>query len=165
MATQRRRDRVGRSGLGESGSSGDNNGSSEGERMGASQRWNTRHVRTARRGQLPHPIGQVRVQGVDGRERQLCPPVVPPGLERVSGGRAGRRITNLYSTARVAGDQRAVGGEIPPQRDLAEESRFPQFLLWQSAGSTASRGRAGRACQSKRCNRTEHRRGKRCTAL
>src|SRR5712671_3323854 len=113
MATQRRRDGVGRSGLGESGSSGDNNGSSKGERMGASQRWNTRHVRTACRGQLPHPIGQVRVQGVDGRERQLCPTVVPPGLERVSGGRAGRRITNLYSTTRVAGNQRAIGGEIP----------------------------------------------------
>src|SRR5207302_2693413 len=104
-------------------------------------------------------------QGVDGGRRQLCPSVVPPGLKRVSSGRARRRTTNLYSATRVAGDQRAISGEIPPQRDLSEESRFPQFLLWQSAGSTASRGRAGRARQSKRCNRTEHRRGKRCTDL
>src|ERR1700746_1506833 len=107
----------------------------------------------------------MRVQGVDGRGRQLCPTVVPPGLERVSGGRGRRCITNLYSTARVAGDQRTIGGEIPPQRNFAEESRFPQFLLWQSTGSTASRGRAGRDGQSKRCNRSEHRRGKRCTDL
>src|SRR5882724_395719 len=107
----------------------------------------------------------MRVQGVDGRGRQLCPTVIPPGLERVSGGRACRRITNLYSTTRVTGDQRTIGGEIPPKRDLAEESRIPQFLLWQSAGPTASCGRAGRACQSKGCNRTEHRRGKRCADL
>src|SRR5215470_3263390 len=107
----------------------------------------------------------MRVQGVYGRGRQLCPSVVPPRVERVSGGRAGRRITNLYSTARVTGDQRPIGGEIPPQRNLAEESRFSKLLLWQSAGPTASRGRAGRAYQSKRCNCTEHRRGKRCTDL
>src|SRR6516162_2362549 len=119
MATQRRRDDVGRSGLDESGSSGDNNGSSEGERMGASQRWNTRNVRAACGGKLPHTVGQVRVQGVDGRGWQLCPSVVPPGLERVSGGRAGRRVADLYSTTRVTGDKRSIGGEIPPQRDLA----------------------------------------------
>jgi anaerobic selenocysteine-containing dehydrogenase len=48
--------------------------------------------------QLPHPVRQVRIQGVNGGRRQLCATALPSRLERIPGGRAGRSAANLRST-------------------------------------------------------------------
>src|SRR6266851_2514940 len=156
MAAERRRDGSGCLGLGEPGPSGNNDGSSEGEGLGAPECRNAGDVRAPCQRQLPHPVRQVRIQGVNGGRRQLRATALPSRLERIPGGRAGRSAANLCSTQRVAGNQRTARRPISAQHHLPEEPRIPQFVLWQLAGSIASRRGAVRACQSEGCPRTEY---------
>ena len=138
----------GRLGLGKSGSSGNNDGSSEGEGLGASECRNARDVRAACRRATSSPH---RASASSRRRwrRAATSSCRCSAKARTNFRRASRsiRCQPIFHLTRVAGNQRTAGREISAQHDLAEEPRIPQFVLWQSAGSTASR-RASRSCLS-----------------
>ena len=102
--------------------SGDHNGSLEGEGMGSvSTSEPQMDYAPHAAGNFLTSVGQVRVQSVDGRWRQLCPALIPPGLKRVSGGRASVDPLPTYIPPRESPATNARLSAKYPQRYLAEE--------------------------------------------
>ena len=82
-------------------------------RAGAAHRRAARHLRAARRGQLPDAVRQGRVHGVDGRGRQLRRAAVPPGLERPPARHPRGPAPALHRAARDARPNRALAARYP----------------------------------------------------
>src|SRR6185369_6661497 len=121
--------------------------------LGPAQPASRRSVRSARRGQLPDPVGQGRVAVFDGRAgRQLRAPAVPAGLSGVSAWRHGRSLAVLRA---APGDGRYG---IPAEPHLAQITRLPQLQRRRPARAAPGPGRAGGDRAPARRRRAQHHR-------